>query len=305
MDTNFDQHGLSCDECGTRLVTDGYETFCAGCGLVGNAQVFDTPIWKTDDAGNLIGQQHGPPQGLGLGSLPGSVMSYGNRDASGRALSNVPEARTRLHRIRRVQAHGATGRQRSEGDMGRVLNEIAGRLGLPRATRDRALHLGRESKSRGRPWWLVTSATLLLASRERNSGLTPLDFARAAVHHADEKEQKRAALKIAREFRRLNTKLGVHVASRPEQFIGKLVTDLGMPREVEAKARELLRLVPPRQGGSPRVTAAGSVYVAARITGNRIGQRAVADVANVSEVSIRKVMTILAAHPQVAKELSG
>jgi len=189
--------------------------------------------------------------------------------------------------------------------MGRVLNEIAGRLGLPRATRDRALHLGRESKSRGRPWWLVTSATLLLASRERNSGLTPLDFARAAVHHADEKEQKRAALKIAREFRRLNTKLGVHVASRPEQFIGKLVTDLGMPREVEAKARELLRLVPPRQGGSPRVTAAGSVYVAARITGNRIGQRAVADVANVSEVSIRKVMTILAAHPQVAKELSG
>ena len=152
---------------------------------------------------------------------------------------------------------------------------------------------------------MVTSASLLLACRERGSGLTPLDFARAAVHHADDKQQKRAALKLSREFRRLNTKLGVHVASRPEQFVGKLVTDLGMPREVESKARELLRLVPPRKGGSPRVTAAGSVYVAARITGNRIGQRAVADVANVSEVSIRKVMTILAAHPQVAKELSG
>ena len=160
-------------------------------------------------------------------------------------------------------------------------------------------------RSRSCPVWLVTSATLLLACRERGSGLTPLDFAKAAVHHADEKQQKGAALKLSREFRRLNRILNVHVSSSPAQFVGKITTDLGMPREVESKARELLRLVPLRQGGSPRVTAAGSVYLSARITGHRIGQRAVADVANVSEVSIRKVMTILAAHPQVAKELSG
>jgi len=53
------------------------------------------------------------------------------------------------------------------------------------------------------------------------------------------------------------------------------------------------------------VAAAGAIYVAAKITGHLIGQRAVGDVASVSEVSIRKVMAILAAHPQVAKELSG
>src|SRR5437899_7986233 len=111
MDTNLDQHELSCESCRNRLVTDGFETWCEGCGLVVDAQAFDTaPIWKTDDGGNLIGQQHGPPQTPGMGAMVGSVISYGNRDASGRALSADPAARTRVHRMRRVQSRGASGR---------------------------------------------------------------------------------------------------------------------------------------------------------------------------------------------------
>ncbi len=291
-------------ECDNRLTFDGFELWCTACGLVVDSQAFDyREPFRADGDGTIIEGTHGPPQTPGLGSV-GSMISYGARDANGRSLSADPAARTRLHRMRRVQAHGVSGRQRSRDDMARTLNEIAGRLGLPKAMRERALNLARRADSRGRPWWLVVSSTLLLAARERGSGLTPLDFAKAAVP-GDEKVQKKAALRISRSFRSMNRTLGVGVKSAPEQFVGKLVTDLGMPRAVEAKARELLRLVPLRQGGSPRVAAAGAIYVAAKITGHLIGQRAVGDVASVSEVSIRKVMAILAAHPQVAKELSG
>ena len=56
-----EQEASTCDECESRLVTTGGEIYCAGCGLVTDAQTFDAaPIWKTDDAGNLLGQQHGP-----------------------------------------------------------------------------------------------------------------------------------------------------------------------------------------------------------------------------------------------------
>ena len=83
-----EQEASTCVECESRLVTTDGEIHCEGCGLVVDAQAFDTaPIWKTDDGGNLIGQQHGPPQTPGMGAMVGSVISYGNRDASGRALS--------------------------------------------------------------------------------------------------------------------------------------------------------------------------------------------------------------------------
>src|SRR5438094_10403605 len=124
-----DQEASSCDECEGRLVTDG-EAYCEGCGLVVDAQTFDyAPTWKTDDAGNLVGQ-HGPPQGLGLGSLTGSVMSYGNRDAHGTNLSADPAARTRMNRMRRVHLHGKTGPQRADADMTRAVRALSGRLSL-------------------------------------------------------------------------------------------------------------------------------------------------------------------------------
>ena len=305
MDTNFGQHGLSCEDCGNRLVTDGFETWCSdGCGLVVDAQAFDNPGYRTDDSGRVVGLQHGDPQTAGFGAV-GSMISRGSRDASGAMIGGNPEGAARLFRMRRTQrTYGKTAEARSTGDMSRVLNAIASRLSLGQPVCNRALELARKMKSRGRAWWAVTGTTILLAARERGSGITALDVARVAVH-GDEKAQKKAALLISRMFRVANRTLGVRVKATPDQFVAKITTDLGMPREVESKARELLRLLPARQGGSPRVAAAGCVYVAARITGNRIGQRAVADVGHVSEVSLRAVMTrLIAAHPEIAEEMN-
>src|SRR2546422_7694351 len=102
MDTNLDQHGLSCENCGRRLLFDGFETYCEACGLVVDANAFETaPVYKTNDDGHLVGQQHGPPTPPGI-APSGTVMSLGNYDARGHRLPDDPAYRTRLARMRRV-----------------------------------------------------------------------------------------------------------------------------------------------------------------------------------------------------------
>ena len=186
--------------------------------------------------------------------------------------------------------------------MSRVLNSIASRLGLGTPIRNRAFELARKSKSRGRAWWVVTGAAILVSARERKSGVTAADVARAATH-GDDEQHKRDALKISKEFRRLSRILGVNVRAHPEQFLPKLAVDLGLPHAVERKAAELLGMVPPKQGSNPRGAAAGSLYTAARILRQRIGQRKVADVAGISEVTLRKVHYALAQDPRIAEQL--
>src|SRR5439155_8305790 len=171
------------------LVTTDVETFCEGCGLVVDAQAFDSPTHHTDDAGRVVGLQHGDPQTPGLGAV-GSLIGRGSRDASGAMIGAGPEGAARLFRMRRTQrTYGKTAEARSTGDMSRVLNAIASRLGLGQLIRNRALELARKMKTRGRSWWAVTGTTILVAARERGSGITALDVARVAVH-GDEKAQK-------------------------------------------------------------------------------------------------------------------
>src|SRR5439155_17086680 len=139
-------------------------------------------------------------------------------------------------------------------------------------------------------------------ARERGSGITALDVARAA-QHGDQKQRRKAALRIGRLFASLNRTLGVNVRSTASQFVPLLCSRLDLPQEVEAKAITLVKLVQ-LNGGSPKVAATGSVYMAAILTGRRIGQRAVADAASVSEVSVRKIGNLLKQNQQVGEELN-
>src|SRR2546429_488086 len=136
-------HGLSCDECGTRLIATDVETFCDGCGLVSDTQVFGNPGYMTDDTGRVVGLQHGAPQTPGFGAV-GSLISRGSRDANGAMISADPESRTRLFRMRRTSNFGSSAKARSNGDMARVLNAIASRLGLGTPIPRRALEVARK-----------------------------------------------------------------------------------------------------------------------------------------------------------------
>src|SRR5207245_995653 len=105
MHTNFDQPEAACTDCGSTHATldpARAEVVCE-CGLVLQERIIDpSQPFRTDSDGVILTGHVGPAQSPSLGFAVGSVMSYGNRDASGRPLSADPVSRTRIHRMRRV-----------------------------------------------------------------------------------------------------------------------------------------------------------------------------------------------------------
>src|SRR5438034_2159423 len=105
----------SCTDCGSTHATldpARAEVVCE-CGLVLQDRIIDPsqPL-RTNDDGVILSGHVGPPQTPGLGAISGSVISYGNRDASGTPLSSDPVARARLFRMRTVQRDSTSLAQR-------------------------------------------------------------------------------------------------------------------------------------------------------------------------------------------------
>lgn len=260
---------------------------------------FDTreSVNYDENGSRVIGlAQHGPPPPLG--QAPHATTLWLTCDAKGNRLDADPTSRARLARIKRVNAQGLPAKERTHREMVRVVNDIGMRLGLTRNVRERAIHLGHKTGglARGIQRTLVASTLLLLAARECGSALRPADFGVVTPSRV-------TPLQIARRYRTLNRKLDLRIRSGPAQFVSRLCSDVGLPHVVQAKAIELLQTVPPKQGKSPLTSAAGAVYTAALITGHRIGQHAIAEAADVSEVSLRAAMRVFAEHARSAEQL--
>ncbi len=76
----------------------------------------------------------------------------------------------------------------------------------------------------------------------------------------------------------------------PEDYISRFCSGLGLDAEVEAKAYELIKAAQEKEltsGRGPTGIAASIIYIASVLCGKRRTQREVAEVAGVTEVTIR------------------
>jgi transcription initiation factor TFIIB len=76
----------------------------------------------------------------------------------------------------------------------------------------------------------------------------------------------------------------------PTSYVPRFASDLDIPEEAERRARDLLETAKEQavhSGKSPVGLAAASIYVGSLLTNNRITQKEIADVTDVSEVTIR------------------
>src|SRR5437867_2651447 len=91
-----------CDDCGGRLLFDQRDLFCEACGLVSPEGGLDTrPAFHTDEStGAVIPSAHGPVAVAGFAT--GSFVGRGLYDGRGNRLSDKPEDKTRLFRMRRT-----------------------------------------------------------------------------------------------------------------------------------------------------------------------------------------------------------
>ena len=282
----------SCPECGSTKLMRDYECaeiVCMNCGIVVVAKIADRgPEWRAfDNEQRAKRTRVGAPLTYTIHDKGLSTMiDQSNRDIYGRSLSSGQKAQ--MYRLRkwqrRIRVSDAT-----ERNLAFALSEItkiANNLNLPKNILETASVIYRravkERLIRGRSIQGVTAAAIYLACRQCRLARTLEEIAQ--VSNMNKKE-------VGRSYRFLINKLDTHVASvKPSQYIAKFSNQLMMQGKVEEIAYKILTTAKELKltsGRGPTGMAAAASYIASMLTGEKRTQREVAEVAQVTEVTIR------------------
>ncbi|MFC7227665.1 transcription initiation factor IIB [Salinirubellus salinus] len=286
-----EEETTGCPECESEnLVQSGEgELVCDECGLILEEEHIDRgPEWR---AFNHTERQNksrvGAPttQTMHDKGLT-TQIDWKDKDAYGRSISS--EKRSQMHRLRKWQERIRT-KDAGERNLQFALSEIdrmASALGVPRSVREVASVIYRralkEDLIRGRSIEGVATSALYAACRQEGIPRS-LDEV-AEVARVEQKEIGRTYRYIAQEL-----SLGLEPVD-PVQYVPRFCSELGLSEEVEQKTREIIKVTAEKgmlSGKSPTGYAAAAIYAASLLCNEKKTQREVADVAQVTEVTIR------------------
>lgn len=214
-----------------------------------------------------------------------TAIDYSDRDASGHTLINK---KYQLYKLRKWQARTRilTSVERNLAQAMNELDRLSDLLNLPTYIREEAAKIYREAVEkglvRGRSIESVIAAAIYLACRLRKLPRT-LD---------EIEEYSRVSRKeIARCYRLLLRELSIKVTtSDPADFVPRIAHALGLSGAVVRTAIEILNKA--REAGvlggkDPIGLAAAAVYLACEKLGEERSQKEIANVAGVTEVTVR------------------
>ena len=172
----------------------------------------------------------------------------------------------------------------------KLIDEVVARLELSFAVKEEAARLYREAAdkglTRGRSIQSMVAATVYAACRRLKVPVTLDEI--ASVFDMKDAPAKR---EIARNYRLLVRDLGLKIpVIEPERFVYRIASALNLPDNVVVEAINIVREVKKRgltAGKDPSGLAAAAVYLAALKHGYRKTQKEVAQVAGVTEVTVR------------------
>jgi len=281
-----------CPECATgELVIegDGSELVCAECGLIIEEEQIDRgPEWRAFNHSERESKSRvGAPttQTMHDKGLT-TTIDWKDKDASGRSLT--AEKRTQMHRLRKWQNRIRT-KDAGERNLQFALSEMdrmASAMGVPRSVREVASVIYRraldEDLIRGRSIEGVITATLYAACRREGIPRSLNEI--AAVSRVGRKE-------IGRTYRYISQELALEMEPvDPKKYVPRFSSQLGLSEEVKAKADEIIETTAEAgllSGKSPTGFAAAAIYAASLLCNEKKTQREVAEVAQVTEVTIR------------------
>jgi transcription initiation factor TFIIB len=282
----------SCPECGsTRLMRDYEcaEIVCMNCGFVLAAKITDRgPEWRAfDDEQRTKRTRVGAPLTYTIHDKGLSTMiDWHDRDIYGKSLS--PGQKAQVYRLRkwqrRIRVSDAT-----ERNLAFALSEItkiANNLNLPKSILETASVIYRKAVKerliRGRSIQGVTAAAIYLACRQCGLARTLEEIAQSSSVNKKE---------VGRSYRFLIKELDYSVPPlKPSQYITKFSNQLTMQGKVEEIAHKILAAAKELKltsGRGPTGIAAAASYIASVLTGERKTQREIAEIAQVTEVTIR------------------
>ncbi len=281
-----------CPECGSPKLVRVYERaelVCAECGFIVHDKIMDMgPEWRAFDQEQRERRGRvGAPMTFTIHDKGLSTMiDWRDRDSHGKDLT--PKRRAQIYRLRkwqrRIRVSDAT-----ERNLAFALSEVdrmSSHLGLPRNVREAAAVIYRraveERLIRGRSIEGVAAAALYAACRECKVPRTLDEI--AEVSRVSKKE-------IGRSYRFISRELLIHLRpTSPVDYIPRFGSELGLSGEAQSKAIELLKEATKKgltSGRGPTGVAAAAIYIASVFCGERRTQRDVADVARVTEVTVR------------------
>jgi len=289
---DYDDVTNECPECNSHNLVHDYERaelVCDDCGLVIDEAFIDMgPEWRAFDADQRSKRVRvGAPMTLTIHDKGLSTMiDWRNRDSYGKSISS--KHRAQLYRLRkwqrRIRVNNAT-----ERNLVFALSEIdrmASSLRLSKNVKEASAKLYREAVEnnliRGRSIEGVSAAALYVACRECNVPRTLDEI--GAVSRVDRKE-------IGRTYRFISRELGLKLQpTSPIDYVPRFCSSLSMTGEAQSKAIEILTQAGDKEltgGRGPTGVSAAAIYIASVICGERKTQREVAEVAGVTEVTIR------------------
>jgi transcription initiation factor TFIIB len=283
---------VKCPECGSTHLSRDFsraELVCEDCGLVIDEDLIDHgPEWRAFDSDQREKRARtGAPMTYTIHDKGlSTIIDWKNRDSYGKSIPT--RNRAQLYRLRkwqrRVRISGATERSLAIALSG--LDRLASSMSLPRTVRETAAMIYRKAALkklvRGRSIEGVTAASLYAACRQCNVPRTLDEISNTA--RISRKEIGRTYRYISRE---LELKL---MPTSPQDYISRFCSALKLSADVKAKTLEILHEATNREltsGRGPTGIAAASLYIASVLCGERRTQREVAEVAGVTEVTIR------------------
>jgi transcription initiation factor TFIIB len=284
---------VKCLECQSRnLVYDENrgERHCEDCGLLLEEGIVDqSPEWREfNEGGDATNRSRvgAPVTNLIHDKGLSTQIDWQNRDYAGAAINS--KSRSQMYRMRKWQI-----RSRVKGSQERNLSIalvqmglVCSKMGLPRTINERGADIyTRALKSgliRGRSIEGTVAASLFIANQQLLTARTVDDFAKVT---------KLTPKEISRTYRDMKRKLSIKTpVPTPMVYVGRFVSKLGLNSETERRTREIIKLAEERElthGKSPSGIVAAALYIAGQQTGQIRTQREIAEVTNVTEVTIR------------------
>jgi len=283
---------VMCPKCGgIYLNRDEHraELICEDCGLVIEEDLIDYgPEWRAFDNDQREKRvRTGTPMTFMIHDKGLSTkIGWQNRDAYGKSIPT--RNRAQLYRLRKWQriVRISDAVERNLVIALSALDRMSSVLGLPRTVRENAAMIYRKAALnnliRGRSIEGVAAATLYAACRRCHVPRTLDEIAGST------RVSKR---EIGRSYRFIARELGLKIMpTLPQDYISRFCNKLKLNANVQVKTLEILKEAADREltsGQAPTGVAGASIYIASVLCGERKTQSEVAEVAGVTEVTIR------------------
>jgi len=272
-----------CESINLSINKEKGEIICRDCGLVIEERMIDFgQEWREFDSDQEKRRRTGAPMTYtrfdrGLGTDIGQ---------KGDIFQLKGKGMNKFFRLRKWQYRISTAIERNLKLALAELKRVASYLKLTKSVEEEAARIYtmavQRGLVRGRSMESVVAGALYAACRRHEVPRTLDELSEASG--IDKKE-------VGRTYRFITRELGIRILpSNPVDYIPRFTSALKLSAEAQSKAVEILELAEKSEltsGRGPTGIAAASLYVAALLNNEKRTQREVADIAGVTEVTIR------------------